>query len=144
MTDQEIDAKAVAAAKAEKPEATNVRVTGTTDPFLGGVLATVTYRIGEQSNDSDYYIHLVDGQRAQIIYDMQEMSRAASLWEKRASPPGWWRLILSNVPAIIALLLTGAVIWIVVYQGKAVDETLKLSLGSVIAFFFGTQVKKPD
>jgi len=146
MTEKEIDEKAIATVMAEIPEAQKVRVTSTTQPFLGGALATVSYR-NKDDTDRDHYVYLIDDKRPQIIYDMQEMGRAASLWEQgngKIPPQGPGRLILNNVPGVIALFMTAAVIFSAVTGDHKVDETLKLGLGSVLAFFFGTRIGSND
>ena len=142
MDDNQLDEKAVATVMTEIPEAQKVRVTSTTQPFLGGALATVSYRTKDDV-DHDHYVYLTDDKRPQILWDMQEMGRVASLWEQgngKTPPQGIGRLIINNVPGVIALCMTAAVIFAALTGDKKVDETLKLGLGSVLAFFFGTRI----
>jgi hypothetical protein len=123
---------------------TKVRVRQELSDVFGGVLFVVNWFTLQENRDFDTYVFF-DGDKFHLFYNPVELTRYFNQQHPSKESRGMLREVLSvgGVPALIALIITITICYLVTARGlNQVPDVLSNALSIILGFYFGSKVAK--
>jgi hypothetical protein len=140
---ESIAVQMVSQAQASRDPA-NVRVRQQLDDIFDGSLMIVNWASSKENRDYENYVYF-DGNKFHLFYNTAEVARYLSQKHPTTTSSNLLREVLSvgGVPAVIAILITLTICYLVVGRGgKDIPEVLGNALSIILGFYFGSKVSK--
>jgi hypothetical protein len=122
----------------------NVRVRQELNDIFGGSLMIVNWASLKENRDYENYVYF-DGDQFHLFYNTAEVTRYLSQKNPSSASGNLLREVLSvgGVPAVIAILITVTICYLVLARGaKDIPEVLGNALSIILGFYFGSKVTK--